>query len=110
MEMEFGGFSTAGLGARIPATGVYLIQFQVSASNGFISVLLNGTSSGNIATSAYGNNGGNLVITGSAIASLVGGEIITLRNNSTTVPFTTLQSVNATYATIPVGLIIMRLQ
>lgn len=110
METEFGGFGLGGAGVRIPATGIYFIQYQVRANLGFISVFLNGTSSGNIASSAYGNDGGNLIITGSTIVQLSGGEVITLNNNNTALAFITTPSTGEFYAAIPVGLTIMRLQ
>ena len=110
MEKEFGGFSLSGTGIAVPATGFYLIKYQVNTDNPDISVIINGSVSGNIAATSFGNNGGNTIVTGSAILQLNGGEILTLMNNNTVTSFNTRQSTNATQGTIPVGLSIMRLE
>lgn len=110
METEFGGFSLTGTGVTVPATGVYLIKYQVNCDSSVISVFIRGSITGNIGSTSFGNNGGNSIVTGSAIQLLAAGETLTLMNNNTVTAFNTNQSSNTAQGTIPVGLSIMRLQ
>lgn len=107
---QSGGFALAGNGAVVPGDGIYQIIYQVTANSSSVSVTLQGTLSGVITSTAFGNNGTGGRTNGSAIVSLLGGEILTLHNNNSALVFNTDASPSTTIATIPVELIILWLQ
>jgi hypothetical protein len=107
---QSGGFASVSSGISIPADGLYKIIYQVTTDSIISSVIVHGTSSGYITSTAFGNDGGGARTNGSAIVSLEGGEVITLLNNSTVATFDTVQSPSTTLSTIPVEMIVLWLQ
>ena len=110
LVIQSGGFVSSSNGIQIPADGIYQIIYQVIGDTQNISVVLLGSSSGYITSTAFGNNGIGERTTASVIATLEAGEVISLLNNSALLSFSTVQSITTTYPTIPVHLIVFRLQ
>lgn len=116
METNVGGFtlsdgvvnSPAG-GVVIPATGVYQIYYYVMADT-TSAAALEGTLTGVIISSSFGNIVDNTYITGCVITPLIGGEVLTIFVNTLTAGTSTVRTLGAVRPTIPVNLNILRLE
>lgn len=104
-----GGFALSNNGVLIPATGDYLVQYEILTATANVSVVLVGSLSGVFQSSVYGLVGVDTNLTGMALLSLIGGETLTIVNNLTGA-FNTSQSTGAIFPTSPVSLTIMRMQ
>lgn len=110
MAEGFGGFQLSGTSILIPATGKYLVQYEILVDDTGASVLLVGSLSGAFQSSVYGVAGGESLIIGTAVLSLIGGETLSIVNNTSVGAYSTTQSPSAIIPTIPVALTILRLQ
>lgn len=104
-----GGFSLDGTSVLIPATGDYLIQYEILTTSNTASVVLVGSLSGVFESSAYGVIGLDTYITGMALLPLIGGETLSIVSNLIGA-FTTAQSPLVDIPTSPVTLTIVRMQ
>ena len=110
MTEGFGGFQLSGTGILIPTTGQYLVQYEILVDDTGASVLLVGSLSGGFPSSVYGVAGSDSLIIGTAILSLIGGETLSIFNNTTVGTYNTAQTPLTIIPTIPVALTILRLQ
>jgi hypothetical protein len=106
---QSGGFSISGGGVVVPASGTYLIYYQIIADSGSASAVLSGSTSGAFPSTAFGNDLGNTLFGGSVIIDLVGGETLTIRNNGTGT-FSTIMNSSTILSASPVEMSLLRLQ
>ena len=102
---QSGNYSLYGGGLIVPDSGVFLITFRVlTPDSASVEVSLNGST---IPQSNFGNNITGGVISGSLIANLTAGDLVTLTNGGTTI-FSTIKSTHAT-ENIVVSLILTKI-